>query len=876
MTSNEVRKKFFDFFQEKNHKYVKSSKIFLEEDSSLLFVNAGMNQFKKIFLGQSAIEYPRVVGTQKCLRVSGKHNDLDEVGFDHYHHTFFEMLGSWSFSDYGKKESIEWAWELLTKEYQLLPEKLYATVFEQDNDALELWKQYTLIDHKHILKFGKKNNFWEMGTIGPCGPCTEIHYDFGVGSCSLEGKSDHVCGVNQDHCERYIELWNIVFMEHQRLEDGSLKALSHQFIDTGMGLERIVRVLQQKNSNYETDLFFPLIEHLEKESGLKYQQVDQQMQGAFCVIADHIRALVFAIGDGVIPSNTSRGYVLRRILRRAIRYGKKLGCHRPFLVSLAQKLIQIMSSFFSELKQQEPFILEYLQIEEHKFQETLDKGLLLFEKETQFLLKGDVISGKMAFTLFDTFGFPIDLTVLLAREKGFLVDLDEFEKHMNQQRELAKNNQKFQQQSVEKEFICLDPENTETQFLGYEIYEADECQIVSYRLLENQRIEIILNKTPFYAESGGQVADHGVIQSNHFIIEVDDVQKSNNQFVHFGKIIEGSFQEKDLVSCQINVERRESLMRHHSGTHLLHIVLKELFDKNLEYNSTYVDESAFICEVPLNKLSSEQIMNIEKKMNQYSLSCLPVTTTIENREAAIDRGIKGKFESKYKDVVRIVSMGDLGNDFCGGTHVSNTGQLGMFKILSDVSAGTNLRRLECVSGLKTWKNFFDLHEQCKTITQTLKIPISQISEKVFSLLEDIKDLKKENKELMIKTQKDLSPDDLEYLADYQKIPFYLGIFQNAGVPSLQKLSKFVIENDPSKILLVLSETPSYNYQLTMSQETFNKGIFLKDIHPLLEFLISAKGGGKDLQITGGYKIQMTKMIKEQLKDMLINQNSDEE
>jgi alanyl-tRNA synthetase len=858
LTSSQIREQFFSFFEQKGHTFIQSSKIFLKEDPSLLFVNAGMNQFKNIFMGQKKAEYKRIVDTQKCLRVSGKHNDLDEVGFDNYHHTFFEMLGSWSFGDYYKKEAIIWSWELLTQVFKLPKEKLYATVFESDDEAFKLWETQTDVDKSHILRFAQKFNFWEMGEVGPCGPCTELHYDFGEGSCSLENDPQHTCGINKD-CERYIEVWNIVFMENQRLEDGKVEELATKFIDTGMGLERITRILQNKKSNYETDLFWPIIEALEKEANLRYKESSKELQGCFCVVADHVRALVFAIGDGVIPSNTSRGYVLRRILRRAVKYAKNLGIDKPFLYLLADVVIKEMKGIFKDLEVQKQTIKEYLKVEEEKFIRTLDKGLTLFEKETKALKRGDTLEARVAFTLFDTYGFPFDLTLLLAKEKGIKINEKEFDLLMQGQRDLAKKNKKLVKEVVMKEFVIVNNNIGKTEFLGYKQYSATGSKVVRYRLLEEGKIELVLDKTPFYAESGGQVADKGTIYSSHYTIEVEDVQKDGDddvQFIHYGKIIKGEFNPNDSVDTQINVERREALKRHHSSTHMLIPVIQSVLNnKEIEYNSTYVAEDYFTCELPISRLSPQEIKGIEKLFLQYVMECHPVTTTIENKEEALKNGAIGRFESKYKDEVRVVNIQGVCVDLCGGTHVSNTGEIGIFKIISDSSAGVGMRRLECRSGFKAWEYLHDFYEESRVLANELKIPIPEIPKRVETYLTEIKSLRKELKESSKKTGgQELSFDKVKKIGSIGSVPFFLGIFDEALVPFMKKFADESINaNHALNITLLCSLSPSLSYNLSMSPECEKMGIDLLALQKKINPIIDGKGGGRGLHISGGYQ-----------------------
>ncbi|MDD4309595.1 MAG: alanine--tRNA ligase, partial [Candidatus Cloacimonetes bacterium] len=527
LSSKEIRRQFIDFFISKGHEFVHSSPVIPTDDPTLLFANAGMNQFKSIFVGNKEITITRAVNSQKCIRAGGKHNDLEEVGKDGYHHTFFEMLGNWSFGDYYKVEAITWAWELLTEVWKLPKDLLYATVHESDGEAYELWQIHTDITPSHITYHGDKDNFWEMGDTGPCGPCSEIHIDRGADSCDKQGVEGHVCAVNGD-CARYIELWNLVFIQYLREENRELKPLRNKFVDTGAGLERITQVLQDKHSNYETDLFMPIIEKLVTLSGVPYTQ---ETGTSHRVIADHVRCLCFALADGGFPSNEGRGYVLRRILRRAARHGRLLGFAEPFLHALVDTVVKVMGHHFTELAGKEDFIKMVIKAEEERFNKTLDLGLERF-REICSRQQGGIIGGADAFMLYDTYGFPLDLTAILAEENGLKVDFFGFDTEMEAQRQRARNASKFSQQSVNEDWIDFTPLSA-TLFNGYDDMTVS-TNIQRYSIDAQQRVLVQLASTPFYAESGGQVADTGSIGNEDFELQIFEVKKQDEYIIHYG------------------------------------------------------------------------------------------------------------------------------------------------------------------------------------------------------------------------------------------------------------------------------------------------------------------------------------------------------
>ena len=694
-TGRQVRQQFLDFFKSKEHRIVPSSPVVPFDDPTLLFTNAGMNQFKDVFLGTGTREYKRAADTQKCIRVSGKHNDLEEVGHDTYHHTFFEMLGNWSFGDYYKAEAIEWAWELLTEVWKLPKERLYATVYRTDDEAFEFWKTKTDINPKHILRFDEKDNFWEMGETGPCGPCSEIHIN-------LSDDFDNPKYVNAGVPE-CIEIWNLVFIQYNRDEEGKLHELPAKHVDTGMGFERVCAVLQKKSSNYDTDVFTPLIDAAAKMSGVKYDKEENKIP--MRVIADHIRTLTFAIADGAVPGNDGRGYVLRRILRRAARYGRKLNLNKPFLFELVKVLVENMSSVFPEIKEKQSYVERVIKAEEESFNATLDRGIELFED----LIKGlkesnaNVIPGEDAFMLYDTYGFPVDLTNVMAKEQGFTVDEAGFYDLMEEQRKRAREASKEKFASVNISTADLNSfeliESANSEFSGYDELKTNS-KIVGHKK-ENGSDLIILDKTPFYVEAGGQIDDLGKLVAGNTSLNVIDVTKIDNRTVH---VVENENENMIIpgmeVLAHVDEKRRWDIMRNHSATHFLDAALRKILGTHVHQAGSYVGPDRLRFDFThFAKLSESELRDIEALVNEQLRLNIPLQ---HHRnvpfDAAKKMGALMFFGDKYGDFVNVVQFGDFSMEFCGGTHVKNSSQIGLFKIISESSIASGVRRIEAVTG----------------------------------------------------------------------------------------------------------------------------------------------------------------------------------
>ena len=735
MTSRQIRQQFLDFFKSKHHRIVHSAPVVPFDDPTLLFTNAGMNQFKDVFLGTGTREYKRAADTQKCIRVSGKHNDLEEVGHDTYHHTLFEMLGNWSFGDYYKKEAIKWAWELLTEVWKLPKERLWATVYKDDDEALELWKSETDINPNHVLKFAEKDNFWEMGETGPCGPCSEIHVNIGD---DLENAE--LVNAGSPEC---IEIWNLVFIQYNRDETGKLNELPAKHVDTGMGFERVCAVLQNKKSNYDTDVFTPIIDAISKLSKVEYDKEEDRIP--MRVIADHIRALTFAIADGAVPGNDGRGYVLRRILRRAARYGRKINLKEPFLYKLVDVLAETMGDVFPEVVEKKDYVKKVIKAEEESFNATLDRGIELFDEVVKRLIKQNVkiVPGEDVFKLYDTFGFPVDLTNVMAREINFAIDEDGFKKLMDEQKERGREASKDKFAAVNVTLNDLSgfdlTESNPTIFTGYDELQT-KAKVIGLKK-DGDNTLVILDKSPFYVESGGQTDDLGKIKIDKQSYEVVDVIKIENQVVHILNSDNAALKVGSDVVAEVDENRRWDIMRNHSVTHFLHKALRTVLGTHVQQAGSYVGPDRLRFDFThFAKLTSDEIQKIESIVNEQTRKNYPLK---HHRNTPFDEAKKMGalmfFGDKYGDKVNVVQFGDFTMEFCGGTHVHNSSEIGLFKILSESSIASGVRRIEAVTGAGVEKYIQSQQEQLKLSEQ-----------KIEELLDTRKKLEKEIAELRMK------------------------------------------------------------------------------------------------------------------------------
>jgi len=698
MRGEDVRRVFLDFFVRHGHTEVVSAPIVPVGDPTLLFTNAGMNQFKNVFLGLEKRPYKRATSCQKCLRVSGKHNDLETVGSTERHHTFFEMLGNFSFGDYFKKEAIKFAWQLLTGDYAIPPDRLYATVYEEDDEAFEIWRNEVGLEEARIWRGGRKDNYWMMGDTGPCGPCSEVHYDRGKERgqrCEhpfcREARPTDCPYFGSSVCPRFFELWNLVFMQFEQHEDGRVEPLPRPSIDTGAGLERLCAVVQGVEGNFQTDLFRPIIAKIEGLCGGSYSGASDRMP--YRVVADHIRALVVCISDGVIPSNEGRGYVVRRILRRAVRYLLKLNIHKPALFQLVEPVVDTLGSAYPEIKESAEFAQEIIRQEEENFHRTLRKGLEVFEEAVARARSGR-ISGSDAFKLYDTYGFPIDLTRILARERGLEVDEAGFESLLNRQRIRSRTATKFTAETIPL------PKLPPTKFTGYEELETEAT------VLHAAESMVVLDRTPFYGEAGGQVGDRGVIEGDGWRFVVRDTKRSGDVFVHYGRFEEGGAEDAVGRRCVARVDggRRAAIARAHTATHLLHFALRTVVGKHARQAGSLVEPDRLRFDFThFRALTDDQLAKIERLVNQKIVEDHPVRVTEQPLQEALKSGVIAIFEEKYRDVVRVVSMGDFSRELCGGTHLGRTSQVCLFRIVGEQSVQAGVRRIEAVTGLRAYQ-----------------------------------------------------------------------------------------------------------------------------------------------------------------------------
>ncbi|NQT62663.1 MAG: alanine--tRNA ligase [Candidatus Marinimicrobia bacterium] len=742
MTSQEIRNQFIQFFQDKNHKFVRSAGVVPFDDPTLLFTNAGMNQFKGIFLETETAEHSRAVNSQKCIRVSGKHNDLEEVGLDTYHHTFFEMLGNWSFGDYYKSEAIQWAWELFTDVWRIPKDKLYATVYKDDDEAFKLWETLTDIPRDHILRFGNKDNFWEMGETGPCGPCSEIHVDVG-GDPSIHGSHPEL-GVNTDS-PRFMELWNLVFIQYFRDQAGELTELPNKHVDTGAGFERVVAYLQGKDSNYDTDLFTPILDEISSLSGIAYESDEQGM--AHRVIADHARMLTFSISDGAIPSNDGRGYVLRRILRRAARYGRNLGMNDAFLYKLVPIVVAVMGGAYPELNERVAYIQKVIKSEEDSFSQTLGRGLQIFSSMVKDAKSAGQtsLSGENVFKLYDTFGFPVDLTSLMADEEDFSVDLESFEALMSSQRDKARQATQLKQTHTQGSDWTIVMAGEHSEFLGYTHPKLDTT--IAQVMKSDKEIYVVLTQTPFYAESGGQVGDTGRIYNANMELEVLDTRREGDSIVHETKLVSGDF-NTDSVIADIDSQRRGDIIRNHSATHLLNAALRKILGDHVKQAGSLVDDKHLRFDFNhFEKMTTEEINEAERLVNAEIRKNNSASIRNMSFDEARTEGALAFFGEKYGDEVRTVKFGEYSHELCGGVHVQATGDIGYFRIESEAAIAAGVRRIEAVTGKIAEENARVERSAINHLRHLLTSDVGDLGEKTQHLMDEKKALEKQVKAL---------------------------------------------------------------------------------------------------------------------------------
>jgi alanyl-tRNA synthetase len=852
MKSRDIRQKFLDFFAAKGHQIVASAPMVLKNDPTLMFTNAGMNQFKDIFLGNEAAKHARVADTQKCLRVSGKHNDLEEVGVDTYHHTMFEMLGNWSFGDYYKKDAIEWAWELLTKEYGINPDNLYVTFFEgdpgenlpRDMEAYNLWKEF--VPESRILPGNKKDNFWEMGETGPCGPCSEIHVDLRTNAEKAAKPGSEL--VNNDH-PQVVEIWNLVFMEMNRQANGSLSMLPAKHIDTGMGFERLTMALQGKRSNYDTDIFQPIIRKTEELSGLKYTATDEKKDIAFRVISDHIRAISFAIADGQLPSNTGAGYVIRRILRRAIRYAFSfLNMKDPFMWQLVAVLKSEMGTFFPELKSQQGLIENVIREEEEAFLRTLERGIALIENVVK-QSNTDVVDGKKAFELYDTFGFPIDLTRLILSESGKTIDEAEFHTELEKQKTRSR-----QATAIEAADWVLLKDLNLSEFVGYDNKQAD-VNISRYREIvvqKNKQYQLVFDRTPFYPEGGGQVGDTGYIENGQERIQILDTKKENNLIIHLCDKLPQ--QAETSFKAVVDTPKQALTASNHSATHLLHHALRTVLGTHVEQKGSLVNADYLRFDFShFAKLSEEEITQIETLVNREIWNNRPLEEKRQvPMEEARNMGAMALFGEKYGDSVRVIKFGES-VELCGGIHVPMTGNIGLLKITSEGGIAAGIRRIEAVTNVTAFNYLNDRLELMNQTRAALKNP--------HDILKAIKELSDSNAQLQKELEKErmaragnLKGELLNNAEDINGIKFVAArVDLDAG--SIKNLA-FMMKDQVENLFLVLASAEGDKVVLSVAlsdslvnERQLDAGKIIRELAPL----VGGGGGGQKFFATAGGK-----------------------
>ena len=863
MKGRDIRKLFINFFKEKNHEVVPSSSLVPYDDPTLLFTNAGMVQFKKVFLGEEKRPYKRAVSCQKCVRAGGKHNDLENVGYTTRHHTFFEMLGNFSFGDYFKKEAIAYAWEFVNKVLGLSKEKLYVTVYEKDEESVELWKKIAGFSEERIYRLGEKDNFWAMGDTGPCGPCSEIIYDQGPEfSC---GKPTCTPGCD---CDRYLEIWNLVFMQYEKDEKGNLKPLPKGCIDTGMGLERITAVIQGVPSNYDTDLFAGIIKEISNLTKREFKE-NKETEIAFRVIADHIRASTFLLAEGIIPSNEGRGYVLRRIIRRAERFGKILGLEDAFLYKLVDPVIQEFGDIYPEIKTNEKTIKKILKIEEEKFLETLNVGMEILEKEVKKLLERGqkIIPGDILFKLYDTYGFPYDLVRDYVLPLGFSLDLKGFEKLREKAREESKKTWKGVLESIPEKMKNLIQKGIKTKFVGYDKLEikAKVIEIIN----TGEEVYLITDITPFYAEKGGQVSDTGFIESEKSKAEVLDVQALGDLIYHKIKFIKGEIKPGDEVFMKVNKERRSHIQRHHTATHLLHAALRKVLGEHVKQSGSLVEENRLRFDFThFQALKPQEIEEVEKLVNKWILENYPVETEWVKKEEADKMGAIALFDEKYGDIVRVVKINNVSIELCGGTHVKRTGDIGLFKIISQSSVASNVRRIEAVAGLKAYEKMKELENRILSIAEILKTSPKDIEKRIQNLYQKIQNLENEIKKLKAV---DIKSEIERKLKEVEKINEAKVLVANFNIDKIEELREIgdIFKNKlGSGIFLILGEREKGTLAVCMVTKDLSDKYPANKIFQIL-YPLGLKGGGKKELAQGSFKDKISiKEIKEKLRKEL--------
>ncbi len=859
MTGNEIREKFLKFFESKGHTVVESSALVPHGDPTLLFTNAGMNQFKEVFLGMDKRPYTRATTSQKCVRAGGKHNDLETVGRTARHHTFFEMLGNFSFGDYFKKDAISYAWEFLTGELGLPEERLYPTIYKDDEEAFELWQQVVGVPASRITRLGEKDNFWSMGETGPCGPCSEIIYDRGEEFKCNEPE----CFLGKCDCDRWLEIWNLVFMQYNRDENGTMTPLPKPSIDTGMGLERITSVIQRVPSNYDTDLLKDIISAVEKLSGKEYHRDERGFP--FRVVADHSRACTFLIADGVLPSNEGRGYVLRRILRRAVRLGKALGIERPFLYEMVSVVVQIMGQAYPEIAEKQDYVSQVIKSEEERFHETLHDGMRIAGEMIKRVRQsgGSQLSGQDAFVLYDTYGFPLDLTEDIAEENDMTVDRAGFEAAMQEQRDRARAaRQETGMLSGQEIYAEIGQKMGVTEFVGYD-KESVKANVVAlivdqevvYEAHEGQKVEIILDKTPFYAESGGQTGDTGYISKAGTVIKITDTKKSfNGLYIHLGEVLQGTISFGDFVDAKIDGERRKRIARNHSSTHLLHKALKEIVGEHVNQAGSLVEPDRLRFDFThFQPVSHEDIKTIELKVNKVILANLPVDVKVTTLEEAKKSGATALFGEKYGDQVRVVTMGDYSSELCGGTHIRSTAEAGIMKILSESGIGAGLRRIEAVTGDGVLQYIAEKEILLEDASATLKTSSHELVRRAEGIMRELREREREVEALQAKLANYESAGIMDQVREIKGIRVLAAKVSVPDMEALRNMGDTLKEKLSSGVVILGAVNEGkVNFIVMATKDTLEKGVHAGNIVKEVAKAAGGGGGGRpDMAQAGG-------------------------
>ena len=857
MTGDELRQKYLDFFKRKNHLIMPSAPLVPQDDPSLLWINAGMAPFKPYFDGRKEPPKTRIATSQKCIRT----NDIDNVGRTNRHQTFFEMLGNFSFGDYFKEEAIVWGWEFVTEELDLDPDKLWITIYKDDEEAHDIWHDIVGLEEERIIRMGKKENFWQIGT-GPCGPCSEIHYDRGPEYGTSE---EDVIGGEGD---RYLEIWNLVFTQYNYTEDGEYLELPNKNIDTGMGLERVASILQDVDSNFETDLLYPMIEYLEADSGVPYKK-NEDTKMAYRLIADHIRGVTMAIFDGVLPSNEGRGYVIRRLLRRAVRYGGKLGYEEPFLFKMVPIVINAMSGGYPNLEEKEEQIIKFVKAEEERFFNTLDQGLdILSEMIEELKAEGqEKLSGKKAFRLYDTFGFPLDLTKDVLKESGLYVDEDGFEAEMAKQKQRAREAREevgFGSTEEDKLLKELTDEIDKTEFVGYR-HMSNQAQILKIikdgqlidKLNKGEEGKIILDTSSFYAESGGQIGDKGIIKSSKGKAVVKDTVNKLDFYLHQAEIEEGMLKVGEQVHLEVYEDTRRATMRNHSATHLLHQSLRDVLGDHVNQSGSLVEPERFRFDFThFSALTEKEIEEIEYRVNEQIINNLNVKIEEMDIDEAKEKGAAALFTEKYGQKVRVVQMGNFSIELCGGTHVNRTGDIGLFKITNEGSIASGIRRIEAVTGFKALEYVKDKEELLADSAEMLNAEIKEVPQKINRLKDNVKELEKEIRSLKDRIAHSKTTNIMDEIEVVNKVNLLTHKLEGVDNDALRKMADKLQNKMESGIIILASALENkVLFVAKITEDLVNEGYNAGEIIGKVAQVAGGGGGGRpDMAQAGGSKV----------------------